>query len=93
MTGRRSAEKTVEKKPLFGSSMFDARKAGLGVCTAETRRAQSKGFLIKKHSELCELRASVVNLYSLAIQDNHKLEQRFDRGTRLHSFEILAQAR
>ena len=36
-------------------------EAGLGDCTAETRSARSKEFLIKKFSELCELRAFVVN--------------------------------
>jgi hypothetical protein len=34
-------------------------EAGLGDCTAE---AQSKEFLIKKFSDLCELRASVVKI-------------------------------
>jgi hypothetical protein len=37
---------------------------GLGDYTAETRRAPSKEFLIKKHSELCELGVSVVNIAS-----------------------------
>ncbi|MBM2802796.1 MAG: hypothetical protein HW419_689 [Deltaproteobacteria bacterium] len=36
-------------------------EAGLGVCTAEARRARSKEFLINKYSELCELCVSVVN--------------------------------
>jgi len=36
-------------------------EAGLGVCTAEAQRAQSKEFSIIKYSELCDLRVSVVN--------------------------------
>jgi hypothetical protein len=39
-------------------------EAGLGDCTAEARRTQSKEFLIEKYSELCELCASVVNVSS-----------------------------
>ena len=33
---------------------------GLGVCTAEAPRAQSKEFLIKKYSDLCELCTTMV---------------------------------
>ena len=35
---------------------------GLGGFTAEARRPRSKEFLVKKYSELSELRASVVNI-------------------------------
>jgi len=38
-----------------------ACEARLGDLTAETRRARSKEYLIKKFSELCELCPSVVN--------------------------------
>jgi hypothetical protein len=37
---------------------------GLGDCTAKALRAQSKEFLIKKYSDLCELCASAVNIPS-----------------------------
>jgi hypothetical protein len=37
-------------------------EAGLGDCTAEARRTRSKEFLIKKFSDLCELRASAVSI-------------------------------
>ena len=37
---------------------------GFGDFTAEARRPQSKEFLIKKHSDLCELCVSVVNIPS-----------------------------
>jgi hypothetical protein len=36
--------------------------AALGNCIAEVPRAQSKEFLIKKLSDLCELCASVVDI-------------------------------
>ena len=55
----------------FGSSGFPVANLanaisvqGLGNCTAEARRSQSKKFLVKKYSELSELCASVVNILS-----------------------------
>jgi hypothetical protein len=45
-------------------------EAGLGDCTAEARRTQSKEFLIKKFSDLCELGASVVNTSSQKTRNN-----------------------
>jgi hypothetical protein len=44
----------------FGSFRLSCEE-GLGDCTAEARRTRSKEFLIQKFSDLCELRASVVN--------------------------------
>ena len=38
-----------------------------GYLTAETRRTRSKEFLIKKFSELCDLRGSVVKVFLLSI--------------------------
>jgi hypothetical protein len=44
----------------YGSSNFPV-KPGLGGCTAEAPRTRSKELLVEKISDLCELRASVVN--------------------------------
>jgi len=59
---------------IFGSSGFPVGnranampvcgEATLGDYTAEALRSQRKEFLIKKHSELCVLRVSVVNILS-----------------------------
>jgi hypothetical protein len=48
-------------------------EAGLGNHTAEARRAQSEEFLIKKFSELCELRVSVVISSSQETRNNLKI--------------------
>ena len=47
---------------------------GLGDRTAEAQRARSKEFLIKKYSELCELRASAVNILSQETRKNQNDE-------------------
>jgi len=45
-------------------------KTDFGYLTAEALRTLSKEFLIMKHSELCELCASVVNISSRETQKN-----------------------
>jgi hypothetical protein len=48
---------------------FECRSYGIdnsGKLTAEALKAQSKEFLIKKYSDLCELRVSVVNFFRLS---------------------------
>jgi hypothetical protein len=45
---------------------------GIEGLTAEARRALRRGFLIKKHSELCVLCASVVNNPSLLVRVDRK---------------------
>ena len=39
----------------WSNGVLECWSAGLGDCTAEALRAQSKEFLIKKYSDLCEL--------------------------------------
>jgi hypothetical protein len=46
-------------------------EARLGDCTAEAQRTQSKKFLVKKFSDLCELCASAVNTSSQKTRNNH----------------------
>jgi hypothetical protein len=49
---------------------------GIGDCTAETLRTQSKEFLINKYSDLCELGVSVVKISSHETLKNQKYRVR-----------------
>jgi len=56
-------------------------EATLGDYTAEALKSQRNEFSIKKYSELCVLRASVVNILSQQIRKNHsrKVDDRYSR--------------